>query len=78
MTDNSQNDAPLREPWLTRLKRDVTEFHTLTGMKYTSIFRNAVGDPRIWDRLLAGGDIGLRKADEVYSWMAKQGHNFKS
>ena len=74
-----QEELPIaREPWTSRLKRDVAHFHAKTGMKFSTIGMKAIGNARFWDRLQEGGTITLEKADEIYAWMADQGYNFNS
>lgn len=79
MAQEIQNELPIaRIPWIDRLIADVTHFHKETGMEYTTIGMKAIGNARFWDRLHAGGDIGLRTCDQLYFWMAAKGFNFNS
>lgn len=76
---NQQSELKIdREPWLDRLIRDVTHFKEKTGMEYSTIGMKAIGNARFWERLQDGGNITVRKADELYFWMATQGFNFTS
>lgn len=77
-TGNEGSDLLSRESWSKRLKRDIQIFHAKTGMKYSTIGMKAIGNGRFWTRLNDGGDITVRKADELYSWMNAQGFNFNS
>lgn len=65
-----------RKDWTSQIKRDVRYFHSQTGMEFTSIGIKAIGNSRFWERLMAGGTITLKKADELYEWMATQGFHF--
>lgn len=62
--------------WTQRLKRHIELFHRRTGMKHTIIGMRGIGNSRLWERLQAGGSITVAKADELYAWMAGQGHYF--
>lgn len=68
----------LSKTWKKRLLRHIQEFHLITGMKHTTIGKNSIRDPRMWERLnRPGGDIGVDKADEIYDYFAAAGHRFK-
>lgn len=67
-----------RIPWMDRLLADVKHFKLETGMEYSTIGMKAIGNGRVYDRLLKDGDIGVRNADQLYFWMAVKGFNFKS
>lgn len=62
--------------WTERLMRDVRAFQAKTGMKFTTIGAKSIQNPRMWNRMETGGTITLAKADQLYKWMAKQGHRF--
>ena len=67
-----------RISWQSRIKKDMQTFHAKTGMKLTTIGAKAVKNARIWDRLNNGGTITLEIADEIYEFMATEGHHFNS
>jgi hypothetical protein len=67
----------LPETWTAQLKREVKEFRDLYGMEYATIGGKAVANPRAVTRLIAGGTITLRKADELRAWMLEQSQLLK-
>jgi hypothetical protein len=81
MADTKEQQTEMkieRKPWLDRLIEDVTTFKEKTGMEYTTIGMKAIGNARFWERLQDGGNITVRKADELYFWMATKGFIFNS
>lgn len=77
---SAMNDQPqlFRKPWETRLIEDLVIFQAKSGLKFTTIGRKAIKNPRLWERLCSGGTITVEKADQVYAWMASQGAYFNS